>query len=78
MKNRKSTSSRVVKTAAKALKASNKTTRQPAGSALSQTETRRVTSRRMETLAGKVLNDLKSTKIAKQLAARVLTQGLRG
>jgi hypothetical protein len=76
MPNKKSTSARVAKTAAKALKNSgNKSTRQLAESPLSQTETRHVSSKRMRTLAGKVLKDLKSTKIARELAASVLVQG---
>ncbi len=79
MANRKATSPTVAKVAAKALKESkSKTTRGLAGSALSQANRKNKTSQRMETLAGKILNDQRSTRIARQLAASVLAQGEKG
>ena len=78
MPNKKSTSPRVAQTAAQALKeAKERSTRQLAGSALSQAMKKNKTSEKMEALAGKVLGDSRSTKIAKQLAASVLAQGTR-
>jgi hypothetical protein len=72
----KKTSPNVASAAAKALKTSkSRSTRQLAGSALSQSDRKNKTSKKMESLAGRVLNDLRSTKIARELAASVLAQG---
>ncbi len=54
-----------------------KAVKQLAGSALSQVNRRKQTSRKLETLAGRVLNDPKSSEVARKLAASVLTQGVR-